>query len=201
MSTFLDDETIDLPQTSLAAAVAAAQERLHTDGRLIVEVQLDGEKISPEQIEEQQANSIEGKELRFYSANPRELASEAIQQARLLLGEAGSAQQEAADLLQQDEPTDALQRISLAMGAWQQAQQAVLNGSLLVGVDLDDLTFEDQSVTLIVNELLEQFQQLKTLISSGDTVALADALAYEWSATTERWDRLMGHLAQTIEAS
>jgi len=201
MPIFLDDQPVDLPGESLGAALDAAGKRLHASRRLIVEVQFNGELIPGDQLPRQRAQALGDHELRLYSADPRELAVDAIRQARLLLSQASSAQIEAADLLQQDDPAQALERIGLAMGAWQQAQQAVLSGSLLVDLDLDSLTFDDIPVATIVDDLLTQVKQLKQLITDKDTLALADVLAYEWPATTDRWDQLMAHLADTIEES
>ncbi len=201
MPIYLDDHPLDIAADSLGDALDAAGRELHAKHRLIVEVQLDGERIPGDRLREQRSTALEGKELRLHSADPRELAADAIRQARLLLSQAAAAQSQAADLLQQDDPAQALERISLAMSAWQQAQQAVLNGSLLVDLDLDAVTFDDTPITTLVNDLLAQFQQLKKLITDNDTLALADALAYEWPATTDRWDQLMAHLADAIEAA
>ena len=177
----------------------AAREHLQSRGRMIVEVRLDGRTIPAGELDDRRGTSISEVEVRLYSAEPRELAALTLRQARLQLSEASTAQVEAAELLQQDEPSEALARIGLAMGAWQHAQQAVLRGSQLVELNLDELTFDHQPVTKMVSDLLEQFQTLKQLITRDDTLGLADALAYEWPETTDRWDRLMEHLAIRIE--
>ena len=109
-------------------------------------------------------------------------------------------QDEAAEQLQQDEASEALQQVASAIEVWLQTQQAVQNSAALLQVDLDAIEVDGEAVSALTDELAQQLQNLKQLINDGDTVGLADALAYEWPGTTEKWDRLVQELVAKIEA-
>jgi len=69
---------------------------------------------------------------------------------------------------------------------------------VLVGVNLDEQTLDDKPVAETINALAAQLRELRDLLTSGDTVALADSLAYEWTETVDRWQRLIGELVTWI---
>ena len=200
MSVFVDDEQVALAGNDLASLLGAAQQHLQPSGRVVVDVMIDGESLSGEQLGQQDQVETAGREVRLYTADPRSLAVDTLQQVRERLGEAKRMQDEAAEQLQQDEASEALQQVASAIEVWLQTQQAVQNSAALLQVDLDAIEVDGEAVSALTDELAQQLQNLKQLINDGDTVGLADALAYEWPGTTEKWDRLVQELVAKIEA-
>jgi len=109
-------------------------------------------------------------------------------------GEARVLQAEAADLLQRDQPGEALNKVSAAIEAWLATQQVVVQSASMLGIDLDQFEVEGRELTDTVNELADQLKELRELIQLGDMIGLADALAYEWPGITDRWDAVLGTL-------
>ncbi len=70
----------------------------------------------------------------------------------------------------------------------------MLHSAVLLDVDLDRRQVDDAPVGQTVNDLIDQLKQLKDMLTSGDTVALADALAFEWPQTTDRWQLLIDEM-------
>lgn len=196
MPIFLDDQELDLEMTELGLTLQAVTQQLEPQGRVIVEVILDGLSLVGDQLVQASNQAIHDSELRLYTANPLELAVSVLQQVQQRLDEAGKAQADAAALLQRDQPGQAMNRLAEALQVWQQVQQAVLHSSQLVGMDLAGRTFEGQPMTAATDGLLAQLEELRDKIQGGDTVALADALQYEWPPTVERWQRLIGQIIQ-----
>lgn len=199
MPIYLDGQRTELTGQTLADLIDAAQRRVAGAGRIIVEVIVNGETLGQDQIESSSGNPVLGSEVRLESADPRELAGTTLEQVRIGLTDAREAQAEAASLFQQDQPSDAMQQVSRAISVWQQTQQAVLQSTMLLGINLDQKTFEQQPVIKMTDSLLAQLRTLRDLIAAGDTVGLADTLAYEWPEMTDRWDRLIVEIQGWIE--
>jgi hypothetical protein len=199
MPIYLDGERLETSAATLGGLHDEAQRRAADGGRIIVEVALNGEPLTEAALEVSRNNQVLGSEIRLESADPRELAGSTLEQVRQGLGDARAAQSEAANLFQQDQPSDAMQQVSRAISVWQQTQQAVLHSTMLLGIKLDEKTFEDQPVLAMTDSLLGQLRGLRDLIAAGDTVGLADTLAYEWPEMTDRWDRLIVEIQGWIE--
>lgn len=200
MGIYLDDEMVDLAGTDLGSVLGAAQQQLQGQGRVVVEVQLDGRTLVGDEVADQQHQSIADAEVRLYSANPRELAGDVLDQVRQRLEDARRLQEEAAASLQQDNSAEALHHISSLIEIWMQTQQAVLYSVAILDIDLDRFRIDGQPMAELAEQLIGQLKTLKQLIGDGDMVALADVLAYEWPGTVDQWDQLVGNLAEQIRA-
>lgn len=200
MHVYLDDQTTDLAAPSLGGLIDAARQQLAEGGRVVVEVHVDGQALGQEQLAALQAEPLnEQQEVRLFSADPKQLAVETLQQVDERLTDAGVAQSEAADLLQQDQPGPAFRKVAASVEAWLQVQQAVLHSAMLLGIQLDDLQINGQPAHTLTSLALERLQELKAHLQANDTVALADALAYEWPDLTRQWHQLIDTLIKRID--
>ena len=198
MSIYLDDESVELPGDDLNAVLEQARQRLADSGRIVVEVQRDGQTFDSSELESPQNTPVADSEWRLYSADPRELAVATLRQVPQRLADAQEAQAAAAELLQQDRPAIAMTHVAEALEAWQQAQRAMLYSATLVGIDLDSKSVDGEPVSQTVSLLLDQIKELRGLIAAGDTIGMADALAYEWPRTVERWQALIGQMIEWV---
>lgn len=198
MPVFLDDQPVDLTGQTLADLLESASNSIAENGRVVVEVHVDGQPVVGEQLEQQGDSPIGDAEVRLFSADPIELAASTLQQVRGRLDDASRLQSAAADLFQQDQPAEAIKNVADAVAAWQQTQQAVLQSAVLLGVELDGKSIDDKPVSDTITGLLEQLREMKELLAAGDTVALADSLAHEWPDTTQRWQQLIDEMVQWI---
>ncbi len=197
----IDDQPVSLQGGSLRALLAAAREHLAPEGRMVVQVQLDGQPVVEEALDSDQPTDFSAVEVQMYSASPADLAVGALEQAREQIAGARELQEQAADLLQQDEPAQALNKVGHSIAGWIQAQQAVTQVAELLGLDLTTIRVEGEPVATRTQALLNRLVELKELLEASDHVALADALAYEWPETTERWDAALGAIVQHIETA
>lgn len=200
MPVLIDDQTVPLTGSNLRELLASARQHLADTGRVVVEVKLDGESITGADLESE-SPTPEQSEVRVYTAKPGELAVGVLEQVREQLHAASKMQEEAADLLQQDEQSKALELIRTSIDGWLQSQQAVAQTAELLHVDLSkvEVDGEDDTVVMRMQELIQRLVELKDLIQANDFVSLADALAYEWPQITENWDRAIGAIIKEIE--
>ncbi len=199
MPIFLDDEPVQLAGASLAELIASATQRLADDGRVVVEVMMDGNVLTADEMSQRKDSPLEEAEVRLTSADPGALAVSTLYQVREQLPQATSLHEQAAEYLQQDNPQEALKTLADVIGVWMQTQEAVLGSAGVVGLGLDQVKVGEEPMSDFTDELIKQLHELKDLIVSGDMVALADTLAYEWPPIVDRWDALIGELIQKIE--
>jgi hypothetical protein len=198
MPIYLDDEVVTLAGEDLGAVLTAAREFVSPFGRVIVEVEMDGQALIGEELEHKRTQLIGESTLRLHSLSARELAASAIVNVRTELADARTAQTEAAELFQQDQMGSAMARLGVAMQVWDHAPQALMNAVLIVGMDADKIELDGKPMGELTQELLEKLRALRDAIWAKDSVALGDALAYEWPAMTDRWDALARQLIQRV---
>ncbi len=185
----------------MAQIVAAARQRLQDSGRVIVEVRIDGVTLSPDELEQDQGGAVEAEEVRLYSADPRQLVTQALDQVHEQLGVAGKRQEEAADALQRDKPRDAMRHLGDAIHIWAQLRQAVEESVGLMGVKPDEVTCDGKPLSDAIEQLATRLRELREAVQQRDTVTLADRLAYEWPELTERWRRVLVSLGRQFVQS
>lgn len=201
MPAYLDDQPLQFEGSDLHAALKAAREQLGDSGRMIVEAHLDGQVLAGDEIAPWQTVALGESELRLYTADVKELVVTTLQQTQGLLEEAKRAQNEAADLLQKDLAQPALHHIRRALDAWGQTHRAVAQSLDLLNISLEDKIIDEQAASEVVTALVMQLKDLRASLERRDTVALADALAYEWPQNNDRWAQLITHMIDWARGS
>lgn len=196
---YLDDQRVQLEGSDLESVLTSAKQKLAATGRVVVEVQVDGQSLLGETFEQQRNVPLKDAELRLYSADPHDLAVGTLEQVRGRLDDILDAQRQAAELFQQDQVAQGMAQVGRTIEAWQQVQQAVLSSMQLLGIDLDEKTVDGETLEQIADALIDKLRGLRDLLAAADTVGLADTLGYEWPETVERWDRLITELVKWIE--
>jgi len=95
MPIYLDDQAVQLHAKSLGEVLAQAQQQLAPRGRVVVEVRLDDQTLTGEQIDTDKAQLVDGRDLHLYSADPNALAISTLEEIRDRLVEARSMQDQA----------------------------------------------------------------------------------------------------------
>ncbi|MEM1211340.1 MAG: hypothetical protein AAGI68_03485 [Planctomycetota bacterium] len=196
----LDDAPLTTDGPRLRDAIAAAVLTLQNQGRMLVEVKIDGDTVPEAQLEDRADDSVEASQVELFSANPTALTTSVLEQCRGRLDDARDLQEDAAELLQRDQVGDGLSKLGDSIEPWLQTQQAVAQSAVIAGIDLNTFDLDGQPLIASIEALLTQLKDLKQLIEAQDTIALADALAYEWPETTDRWDKLLAALIDRIES-
>ncbi|QDU33805.1 hypothetical protein KS4_18630 [Poriferisphaera corsica] len=202
MKVYLDDQLLELEVSTVGDAVEEASDHAGKTGRIVVEVSLNGDQMSGEVLDAAMSRIFaDGDELKLISADTVELAVEVLDEVRGQISEVQQRQQEAADLLQQDDAPAALAVIAEIVDGWLWVQQGVSQSTSLVGLRLDEVKVEGEPVEKYAAELLKQLAGLKELIINQDLITMADALAYEWPEVCEKWDKLVLGLIEAIQVA
>lgn len=207
MPIFLDDQPVGPDEladagTQLEQVLQWAAQRVSGDGRIIVEVRVDGQSLVGDALDAKRNTALDGAEVRLISADRTTLVLQTLEQVRERLQEARGTQARAADLLQHDKLVEALGQVSGVVEAWQQTQAAVVHAARIMNIDLESVQAHDgQTLSELALRLIDQLKAMRALLEAGDTVGLADELAYEWPATIERWDAMIARLIEIVQQS
>ena len=194
----IDDQPTTIQPASLKALLAAVADELAPAGRVVVEVRVDGESITGPALEDDQPTDND-RDIRVYSAKPGDLVVGVLEDVRTQLGTSQQMQQQAAELLQQDNPASAMDLVKQSIDGWLQAQQAVGQSAEFLKLDLQAITIDGQTVIDRMGELIASLTELKDAVVANDFIAIADALQYEWPEITERWDAAIGAIVKHVE--
>lgn len=199
MAVYVDDQVVDLPGNDLSELLASAASRLDDSGRVVAEVQLDGQVLAGGDLDEHQQDVIDGGEWRLYTADPRDLTRATLEMMLVQLDKANHHQADAADKLTRDDQVKAMNSIDQALEVWQQTQTAVHQSVTLLNIDLSKVELGDHTASDVVIDLAEKLRAFIETLREGDSVALADALAYEWPQSIERWQGMLAAIIEQID--
>ena len=174
---------------TLARAFSGNRREVHAVGR-----------AAGEALRARGEESLAGRRVEMETAQPRELAGAALGQLRSELDEARVLHESAAGKLQRGRWEDAVGDLRAALGHWQRVQAGVgqclklLGAGLLRSGDGPDL-----DLAPALDELAVRLRGLMESVRQRDTVAMADALVYEWPAAIDRWHELLEAMSQRID--
>src|SRR5437764_13384283 len=121
------------------------------------------------------------------TADPRDLAVQALSEVDAQLEEADQIRQDASDLIAQNQNQKAMEKLSRCFTMWQNAQESVLKTAQLLRLDLANVRVADRPLTQMIAEFADQLRQIKSALQNRDFVLLNDILTYEAEESTSRW--------------
>ena len=136
MRVLIDDHESGIEANTVAEAISAGASIAEDRGRLIVEVVVDGTRLSEQQLDAPQCLELAADEVVLASADRREVICQVFHDAAMALDQVDDLQREAAELIQQDEAGPAMERLAEALTIWSSVQQAVELGTRTAPVDL-----------------------------------------------------------------
>ena len=195
MQILLDDVPCDVPAATVGEAIAAAAELAGRQGRLIVDVTVDGTRWTEEDpAAEGRAASV----VALRSADPPELVRQAFADAEEALADAGTLQKEAAELLQSDRVVAAMDKLGGAMSIWLCVREAIVKGAALAELDLAAALPGGLGLDEAVQLLQDKLEGLRAALREADHVAVSDALLYEFPEVVARWRGLLQDLQKQV---
>jgi hypothetical protein len=197
MSVTVDHQPLHT-QTLGLRTVGQLLAHLQTDHRLVVHMLIDGREPDLKQIGTVRRQNIDDHTLFIETANPRQLAIDALSSVSEQLTEADRLRSEASDLLQLGTPSKALEKLGGCFSTWQHAQESVLQTAQLLRIDLSTLLVDQISLTDLLAEFTTQLRDIKRALEHRDFVGLNDILRYEATRTSEQWRAALRALRDRI---
>jgi len=160
---------------------------LQKDNRLVVHVLVDGEEPDLSRMGSVRKIALDQHTLFVETANPRELAVQALSEVDAQLDEVERLRAEASDLIVKSQNQKAMEKLSGCFSTWQNAQESVLKTAQLLRIDLATVRSQGQPLTDVIAQFADQLRQIKSALENRDFVLLNDILTYEAAQTTANW--------------
>ena len=188
MSVTVDRQTLATQEMGLQT-LGQLIAHLQKDNRLVVHVLVDGEEPDLSQMGSVRKIPLDQHTLFIETADPRELAAQALSEVDAQLEEADQIRQDASDLIAQNQNQKAMEKLSRCFTMWQNAQESVLKTAQLLRLDLSNVRIGggDRPLTEMIAEFADQLRQIKSALENRDFVLLNDILTYEAAESTSRW--------------
>ena len=194
MQILLDDMPCNVEARTVGEAIEGGADLARDRGRLIVDVTVDGSHLSEADLASPAQQTRTAQVVRLVTADPVDLVRQTLNDAREALTEADELQREAAELLQSDEHTVSMDKLTEAISIWLCVQEAVIKGAQLMGLDLDAEGSGDQELPDAIRRLRERLDTVHRALQSRDEIGLADTLLYEFPQVIEQWQRVLAEL-------
>jgi len=201
MNIVLDGRRCDAKANSVGDAIAAAAALAEQNGRRIVEVIVDGDRMTQSDLDSPSQMNAAAGEVQFVSVEPRAMVRETFLQAADSLEELDRLQRTAAELMQGDRLADAMTQLDEAISIWMMVQNAALTGVRFAGIDLDAVDLGDRSMQASIDELNRHLQRMIDALRNQDVVDLSDTLLYEMPDVVESWRTMLRALAEEAVAA
>lgn len=200
MRIYLDEDPLETEATTLAQGLQAAVEAARAQGRIIVEVEADGEPVADEELETPSDDPAYCDELRFVSAEPRSLVRVTMLDAADALEQTRRRCAQASEMLQTGQIAEALRDLAECLAAWETARRVVQEGCALLGVPLDSEEGLGPDAEEQVAALTETLEAVKAAVASQDWATLADLLAFELDEQAQAWRGAMQAMGEKLSA-
>ncbi len=198
MRVTLDHSPLPITGTSVDDALDAAARMAESARRVIIEVIVDGEPWSEDELASAERRAAEASEVELLSADLIELVVQTLEDASAELTVADRLQREAAEAIQSDQTRAGYEALGQAIGIWQQVGQAVERSGQALGLDLDTVQIDGDTVDATIQQLDDQLRLLRAALQEEDPVTLADSLLYEFPTVVTRWRELLAGLVTEI---
>jgi hypothetical protein len=186
MSVTIDHEPLTAEEMGWTT-VGQVLSHIQKDNRLVVQVLLDGREPDMDRVGALRQSLLTGHTLYIETAEPSEMAREVLDEAETQLADADRLKSDACDLLQRNQPSDAMQKLSGCFTRWHHAQDAVLKTAQLLRVDLNTLRLGATPLSTGLGALAEQLRRIKSSLEMRDYVTLSDILSYEIDEAATPW--------------
>jgi hypothetical protein len=200
MRILLDDHETGIAAATIGEAVAGAATLAERSGRQVVDVYVDGEEWTEDQLASPDRLRQAASEVRVTSIRPAELVRETFLHAASALLEAEGMQRSAAKLMRADQSKDGLDALMQALGVWVNIHKATVQGIQFARIDARTISTPEGSFEEAATDLNRKLVSLRDAMQAGDTVAVCDCLLYEFPATTKRWASMLAELARRADA-
>jgi hypothetical protein len=155
--------------------------------RVVVHVLIDGLEPDLKRMADVRKSPLNGHHVFIETADPREMALDVLRQVESQLGEADRVKNEAAKLLQTNQQSKAMEKLSGCFTIWHHAQESISGTAQLLKVNLDQISVQGRPLTDLIAQFREQLKQIRSSLENRDFVTLSDVLIYETEQTSIDW--------------
>jgi hypothetical protein len=166
--------------------------------RLVVNILIDGQEPDLDRIGDVRRSAIGDRSIFIETADPRQMAAEVLDQVSAQLDQADQMKNEAADLLQKNQASKAMQKLAACFAAWQHAQDSLSGAAQIMKIDLQDIRLSTGPLSDLLAQVADQLKMIKSALENRDYVTLTDLLVYDTTQITAQWREAIDALRTAI---
>ena len=201
MRILLDNEPCPLTADNLGEVLHAANDIAQGQGRLVVEVLVDGIALSDTQLLEEERLQASATEIHLRTCTAMDILCETFQNASMAVLESEQVQEQAAKLIQAGNHLEGMKTLSMALATWIEVHDAVVKGLTLAGEDPETLQINEIRFSDASTGLQQQLTQLREGITNSDASMICDSLLYEFPAICTDWAGLLQGLSERYDST
>ncbi len=198
MPVTVDRQTLAVEQMGLTT-VGHVLSHLRKENRLVVNVLIDGQAPDLDRLGELRQSELNQVSLYIETADPRQLATEILGEVENQLLEADPCRAAAAELLGQNQPVKALEKLGGCLTTWNHAQESVRQIARLLSIDLQAIRVGAAPLQTLLEQFAQQLRSIRKALEDRDFVQLADILTYETTQTNTQWRDAIEAMRQAIQ--
>ena len=196
MRVFVDEQPVQVPRPTLAAAMEAGRSAAAARQRVIVEAKLDGVTLPDADLDQPSESPLGDADVRFVTAEPRALVRLSFLDTREALEAVTQTQGAAATDLQSGRMSEGLKRIGHALEVWDAVRRVAHEGPALLGVGGDAVIVDGRTLASRASDLAGCLGQVKGALSAQDWSFLADLMEGELTDAARAWRAVLADLAE-----
>ena len=204
MKIFVDNEPIEQEDVSGVPTVEDALQQVQAEfgrlGRVVVSVRCDGKEIPANEMAQTLVKPIESFERVDVLTGTKEgLVLEAMTQASACIADTEETCKLVAELLKQGDTAEATKTLGRCLKVWQQIHEAVAKSIEMLGLDLDGVTSEGETLIAVITKPKRALLEMRDALQAKDYVLLADILEFEFTEAMESWRTIIAELHREAE--
>ncbi len=191
-----------VPTGATLAQIAERVRSVHLNGRVLVGIVLNGERLVSEQLEAGLgAVPAPDCQIDFESSEAEAIVADAFENLVEQLERGGEEARGLTGLLQKGHLAGAAAQFGAFVSLWQDLVRAVAEGGQLLGRNLLEERWEDRTVGERLQELSGRLRELRDAFAARDTVLLADLMEFEMPGQYESWRGIATRLRDLLRAN
>ncbi|MCC5823566.1 MAG: hypothetical protein LAT64_10490 [Phycisphaerales bacterium] len=195
MRVIMDGQTISEDAPGVAQALELARAKADELGRLVIEVQADGEPAA-DLLDRMPEDAAGVTELGVVTAEKSLFLRETLLEARDALERTRQDQQRAAELIDSGEVAQALGSLRGIVEGWQVVRSVIDQAATLAGVPITQIKAGEATGDRVVRDLAADLVALRDAVSKEDWSALSDTLACDLDERAGMWLAMIDALAE-----
>lgn len=203
MQLWIDDTQLDSPD-NLEAAFEIARKHAEDSGRLIIDIQADGQPIDDALLDQPPSDNAGVEELRLTTTNFKAFLIETIESAKDALESTKGDQVEAADQIRTGELDQAIESLKSVLEGWHAVRDVVSQSAALAEIDVNALEIIDAKGTSTtgaqsIESLSKNLAEVRNCLAKSDWASLGDAIEYDLDDQINAWNALLNAMIAQIK--
>lgn len=202
MQLWIDNTQLDTTD-NLEAAFELAREHAEAAGRLIIDIQADGQPIDDALLDEPPTDAGGISELRLTTTDYNAFLIETLNTAKEALDGTRADQTEAADQIRTGNFDQSIESLKSVLEGWHAVRDVVGQSAALADMYIDTIEITDAKGNTSTGEqcvdaLSKALAEVRNCLGKQDWASLGDAIEYDLDDQANAWNALLNAMIQQI---